>query len=270
MLLDNAEHDAKLKNKSGNILLKGIEKAMELVVKNSYKEVSELAAQYLMDTIKTKDKPIIGFPTGGTPLGMYEAVVDEFNKGNISFKNVTTFNLDEYIGLEKTNTNSYYYFMNEHLFSQVDINKKNIYIPDGMVNDIKQECISYEAKLKEANYMDVLFLGIGKNGHIGFNEPAEYFEPYTHQVKLKENTIEANSRFFDSVDDVPKSAITMGIKTIFSARKIVLIASGTSKSQAIAKTVNGKITSQIPASILQLHNNTTIIIDKDAAREIDC
>ena len=139
-----------------------------------------------------------------------------------------------------------------------------------MTNDIKQECISYEKKLKEVNYMDILFLGIGKNGHIGFNEPADYFEPCTHQVKLKENTIAANSRFFDNIEDVPRSAITMGIKTIFSAKKIVLIASGVSKSEVIAKSVSGKITAQTPASILQLHSNTTIIVDKDAAKEIDC
>ena len=243
---------------------------MEVIIKNNYSEVSELAAQYLINAIKFKDNAVIGLPTGETPLGIYGIVVDEFNKGSISFKNVRTFNLDEYIGLGKTNKNSYYYFMNKHLFSQVDINQENINIPYGMTNDIKQECISYEKKLKEVNYMDILFLGIGKNGHIGFNEPADYFEPCTHQVKLKENTIAANSRFFDNIEDVPRSAITMGIKTIFSAKKIVLIASGVSKSEVIAKSVSGKITAQTPASILQLHSNTTIIVDKDAAKEIDC
>mgnify|MGYP000850957219 CR=1 FL=1 len=239
---------------------------MNVIIKNNYREVSELAAQYLLNTIKSKNNSVIGLPTGQTPLGMYGIAVDEFNKGSISFKDATTFNLDEYIGLEKTNKNSYYYFMNEHLFSRTDINQKNINIPDSMASDINQECIRYEKKLKEAGYMDILFLGIGENGHIGFNEPSDYFEPYTHLVKLKESTIAANSRFFEGVEDVPKNAITMGIKTIFSAKKIVLIASGVSKSEVIAKTVNGKITSHIPASILQLHNNTTIIIDKDAAK----
>lgn len=242
---------------------------MEVIVKSSYQEVSELASKYIIDAIKIKDNSIIGLPTGETPIGMYKAIVDEFNKGNISFKNVTTFNLDEYIGLEKTDKNSYYHFMNEHLFSKVDINRENIYIPNGMTNDIEQECISYEKKLKEANYMDILFVGIGKNGHIGFNEPSDCFEPNTHQVELKASTITANSRFFDNVEDVPRSAITMGIKTIFSAKKIILIASGASKSQAIAKTVSGKITPQVPASILQLHDNVTVIIDRDAAEELD-
>lgn len=241
---------------------------MEVIIKNNYREVSELAAQYLLNTVKSKTNAVIGLPTGGTPLGMYSIIVNEFNNNNISFQNVTTFNLDEYIGLEKTNKNSYYYFMNEHLFSHIDIKQENINIPNGMTNNVKQECSSYENKIKAAGLMDILFIGIGKNGHIGFNEPADYFEPYTHEVKLQDNTIAANSRFFDRIENVPKTAITMGIKTILSAKKIVLIASGVSKAEVIAKAIKGKITPQLPASILQLHNNITIIIDKEAAKNL--
>lgn len=241
---------------------------MKVIIKSNYREVSELAAQYLLNTVKSKDDAVIGLPTGGTPLGMYSIVVDELNKNSISFKNVRTFNLDEYIGLEKTNKNSYYYFMNKNLFSHIDIKQENVNIPNGMTNNVKQECINYENKIKSSGHMDILFIGIGKNGHIGFNEPADCFEPCTHEVKLQHNTITANSRFFNRIDDVPKTAITMGIKTILSAKKIILIASGQSKAEAIAKAIKGKIIPQLPASILQLHNDITVIADKEAAKNL--
>lgn len=241
---------------------------MEVIIKSNYQEVSDLAAQYLLNTVKTKSDAVLGLPTGETPLGMYNIVANEYKNNEISFKNVKTFNLDEYKGLEKTNENSYYYFMNKNLFSHIDIIKENTNIPNGMANNVIEECINYENKIKVAGSMDILFLGIGKNGHIGFNEPADFFEPFTYEVKLDENTIDANSRFFDCMEDVPKTALTMGIKTILSAKKIVLIASGSSKAEAIAKTINGKITPQVPASVLQLHNNITIIIDKEAAEKM--
>lgn len=241
---------------------------MKVIIKNNYQEVSELAAEYLLNTIKNNNNAVLGLPTGSTPIGMYEIVSKEYKNQNLSFKNITTFNLDEYIGLDKTNINSYYYFMYTNLFSKIDINLNNIYIPDGMTKDIEQECKDYENKLIEKGGMDILFLGIGNNGHIGFNEPADYFEPNTHEVQLNEDTIKANSRFFDKVEDVPKSALTMGIKTILSAKKIVLLATGSSKSDAVAKTVNGKVTPQVPASVLQLHNDVTIIIDQEASNNL--
>lgn len=254
---------------NGNYYIeKELNAIMNVIIKNDYKEVSELAANYMLNTIKAKNDAVLGLPTGSTPLEMYKILVKEYMYNNISFKYVKTFNLDEYRGIEKTNTNSYYYFMNQNLFSHIDIEKENINIPNGMAIDAQQECISYEHKIKEAGPMDILFLGIGENGHIGFNEPAGYFEPYTHEVQLQKNTIEVNSRFFNNIDEVPKTAITMGIKTILSAKKIVLLAAGLSKADAIAQTVNGKITPQLPASILKLHNDITIIIDKDAARNI--
>lgn len=242
---------------------------MEVIIKNNYDEVSEQAASYLVNIVKEKSDAILGLPTGSTPIGMYKNVVKEYENNNLSFENVKTFNLDEYIGLDISNNNSYYYFMNENLYSHVNLKKENINIPNGMAKDAKQECIDYENKLKAAGTMDIMFLGIGNNGHIGFNEPKEYFEPYTHVVQLDENTIDANARFFEKLEDVPKTAITMGIKTILSAKKIVLIATGVSKADAIAKTVNGKITPQVPASVLQLHNNVTIIVDEDAAKHLN-
>ncbi|HKM00501.1 MAG TPA: glucosamine-6-phosphate deaminase [Sedimentibacter sp.] len=238
---------------------------MEIIIKNNYQEISQLAADYLINIVKSKDNAILGLPTGSTPIGMYKDIANRYKK-NISFQNVRTFNLDEYVGLDKTNVNSYRYFMDDNLFSHLDIKEENINIPNGVAKDMEIECLDYENLLKSTGQMDVMYLGIGHNGHIGFNEPSDYFEPNTHIVNLTEDTIEANTRFFDQVKSVPKTAITMGIKTIMSAKKIILLASGQSKADAILKTVKGKITPQVPASILQLHNDVTIIIDKDAAK----
>lgn len=241
---------------------------MEILIKKNYSEVSNLAAKYMLDVIRKKSNAVLGLPTGSTPVGMYNIVLDEYKKNKVSFSNIKTFNLDEYIGLSKYDMHSYYYFMQNNLFSHTDIKKENIYTPDGMTEDILSECISYENKIKDAGGIDILFLGIGQNGHIGFNEPAEYFEPYTHKVLLKDKTVLSNSRFFDKIEDVPTTAITMGVKTILSAKKIVLIAVGESKSNSISEMVNGKIKPQLPASILQLHDDITIIVDKDASEKL--
>ena len=238
---------------------------MEVIIKSNYQEISQLAADYLLNTVKSKSNAILGLPTGSTPVGMYQEVINQ-NKDKISFQNVRTFNLDEYVGIDKTNVNSYRYFMDENLFSHIDIKEENIHIPNGVAKDMEQQSVDYENSLNSTGQMDIMYLGIGHNGHIGFNEPEDFFEPYTHVVKLTDDTIEANKRFFDNIEDVPKTAITMGIKTILSAKKIILLASGESKAEAIFKTVKGKITPQVPASILQLHNDVTLIIDKDAAK----
>ncbi|WP_312813171.1 glucosamine-6-phosphate deaminase [Sedimentibacter sp.] len=241
---------------------------MEVIIKNNYQEVSEAAAEYLLNAVKSKPNAVLGLPTGSSPIGMYKILISEYKNNNVSFENVKTFNLDEYMGLDRNNDHSYYYFMNENLYSHVNLKPENINIPDGMAKDINQEAIRYENKLKTEGPMDIMFLGIGNNGHIGFNEPDEYFEPFTHEVKLTQDTIEANARFFEKIEDVPTKAITMGVKTISSARKIVLIAAGSAKATAIAKTVNGKITTKVPASILQMHDDVTIIIDKEAASKL--
>ncbi|NLJ58169.1 MAG: glucosamine-6-phosphate deaminase [Tissierellia bacterium] len=238
---------------------------MEVVIKDNYQEISQLAANYLFDTVKKKNDAVLGLPTGSTPLGMYQIIIDKY-KDNCSFQNVRTFNLDEYVGLDKTNKCSYCYYMENILFSHIDIKEENIYIPNGVAENMEEECRYYENLIRSRGPMDILFLGIGPNGHIGFNEPNYYFEPYTHVVKLTDNTIAANSRFFDSIESVPKTAITMGMKTILSAKKIVMLATGHNKAEAIAKSIKGKVTPQVPGSVLQLHNNVTLIIDKDAAK----
>lgn len=239
---------------------------MKIEVVKNYDEISKLGAKYMIDVLRNEEKVVIGLPTGSTPIGMYKIIVEEYKKGNITFNNAKTFNLDEYIGLEKTNTNSYYYFMNSNLFSHIDIKNENINIPNGMAKNIKEECNNYEKRLKEQGPMDILFLGIGQNGHIGFNEPNDYFETNTYKVSLDESTVNANARFFDKIEDVPTSAITMGIKTILSAKKIVLLASGESKAETIKQAVNGKVTPMVPASVLQLHQDVTIIVDEAAAK----
>jgi len=241
---------------------------MDIIIKKNYNEVSEFAAKCILNVIKEKSDAVLGLPTGSTPIGMYNILVDEYKKKSISFNDIKTFNLDEYIGLSKSNKHSYYNFMEKNLFSNIDIRKENINIPNGMTNNIEKECVQYENKIKEAGYMDILFLGIGQNGHIGFNEPADFFEPFTHEVKLKNKTVVANSRFFEKIEDVPTTAITMGIKTILSAKKIILIAVGVAKADSIAKMVKGKITPQLPASILQLHNDITIIADEAATTKL--
>jgi len=239
---------------------------MEVIIKDNYEEVSQLAAEYLVNTVKTKSNAVLGLPTGSTPVGMYRKVVEIYKDNSISFENITTFNLDEYVGLDATNENSYSYYMNNNLFSHVDIKKENTHIPNGVARNLEEECNSYENLIKTKGPIDIMFLGIGPNGHIGFNEPEDYFEPLTHIVKLTEDTITANSRFFDDMESVPKSAITMGMKAILSAKKIVLLATGEAKADAVFKSIKGKVTPQVPASVLQLHNDVTFILDKDAAK----
>ncbi|MBU3185329.1 glucosamine-6-phosphate deaminase [Clostridium estertheticum] len=238
---------------------------MRIIVVDNYEEMSKRAALMITSQVTLKPDSVIGLATGDTPLGMYEELVKLYNKKEVDFKEVRTFNLDEYYGLDPENPQSYYSFMNKNLFDKVDISKNNINMPDGMVKDVNDFCLLYENKIKTLGGIDMQVLGIGGNGHIGFNEPNVNFEAQTHLVNLNEQTIEANSRFFKSIEDVPVKAISMGIKTIMNSKKIILLANGLNKAEAIAKAVNGKINPSIPASILQLHNDVTIIIDKEAA-----
>ncbi|APC41817.1 glucosamine-6-phosphate deaminase [Clostridium estertheticum] len=238
---------------------------MRIIVVDNYEEMSKRAALMITSQVTLKPDSVLGLATGDTPLGMYEELVKLYNKKEVDFKEVRTFNLDEYYGLDPENPQSYYSFMNKNLFDKVDISKNNINMPDGMVKDVNDFCLLYENKIKTLGGIDMQVLGIGGNGHIGFNEPNVNFEAQTHLVNLNEQTIEANSRFFKSIEDVPVKAISMGIKTIMNSKKIILLANGLNKAEAIAKAVNGKINPSIPASILQLHNDVTIIIDKEAA-----
>lgn len=241
---------------------------MRVIVVENYDEMSKKAAAMVASQIILKPNSVLGLATGDTPLGMYEELIRMYNNKQIDFSESKTFNLDEYYGLNRENKQSYYYYMMHNLFNHININKDNINVPNGMKEDIEDECSSYENRIKEAGGIDIQVLGIGVNGHIGFNEPDVSFEAQTHLVNLDEKTIESNSRFFKSIAEVPVKAISMGIKTIMHSKKIVLLASGESKAEAIEKTVKGKISPEVPASILQLHQDVTLIVDKAAASKL--
>lgn len=241
---------------------------MRIIVVKSYYEMSKKAANMVASQVVLKPDSIIGLATGETPLGMYEELVKMYEAGIVDFSEASTFNLDEYCGLARDNPQSYHYYMTKNLFSHVNISSTRINIPDGMAQDIDKECSDYDKKIKSAGGIDIQVLGIGRNGHIGFNEPDIKFESRTHLVNLDEDTIIANSRFFNSIDEVPTKAISMGIKNIMHAEKIVLLANGIEKANAIYKTIKGKITPEVPASILQLHRDVVIMVDEAAASMI--
>ena len=241
---------------------------MRILVVNDYNEMKNKAANIIASQMVLKPNSVLGLATGSTPLGTYEELVRLYKIGIISFSEITSFNLDEYYGLSKNNNQSYNYYMYMNLFNHVDIDEDNVHIPDGMCENIERECADYERKIKESGGIDLQLLGIGRNGHIGFNEPSDSFQLNTHLVQLDEDTIEANSRFFASIDEVPTRAISMGIGSILRAKKIVLLASGEEKADAIYETVKGPITPKVPASILQLHPDVVIIADKEAASRL--
>lgn len=241
---------------------------MRIITVDNYEEMSKKAANMFASQIILKPNSVLGLATGDTPLGMYKELIRMYNEKEVDFIEAKSFNLDEYYGIPESNTQSYHYYMNKNLFQHINMNKENINIPNGNIENIQQECLNYEKKIKEAGGIDIQVLGIGVNGHIGFNEPAINFEAETHLVNLDEKTIESNSRFFNSIEEVPVKAISMGIKTIMHSRKIILLASGKSKAEAIALTVKGKISPEVPASILQLHKDVTLIVDKEAASKL--
>ncbi|WP_454946327.1 glucosamine-6-phosphate deaminase [Cryptobacterium curtum] len=238
---------------------------MRCIVASNYEDMSRKAADMIAKQIQMKPTCRLGLATGSTPLGTYANLVADYQRGAISFADVTTFNLDEYRGLDGTHQQSYRYFMNKHLFDLVDIDKNRTHVPDGSNDDAHAVCINYEQDIDAAGGIDLQLLGIGHNGHIGFNEPDDAFPVLTHLVDLTQSTITANSRLFDSTEEVPRQAYTMGIGTIMKARKVLLIASGADKARIIADAVAGPVTPQVPASILQLHPHATVLIDKEAA-----
>ena len=239
---------------------------MELIVVKNYEEMSKKAASIISSQVIIEPNSVLGLATGDTPLGMYKELIKKYKENEVDFSKVKTFNLDEYYGLERDNSQSYHFYMVNNFFKFINIDSNNINIPNGTSNDIEDDCLNYERKIKEAGGIDIQVLGIGVNGHIGFNEPNVNFEAQTHLVNLNEKTIKSNARFFNSIDEVPKKAISMGIKTILQSKKIILLASGESKAEAVYNTVNGKISPEIPSSILQLHQNVTIILDESAAK----
>lgn len=237
---------------------------MRLVEVNNYEEMSQIACNYIIERLNSFEKPVLGLATGSTPEGLYRHFVDAYNKGDVSFRHVNTFNLDEYINLGKMDPNSYRYYMNKRLFDHIDIPKENIHLPNGNVPNSDAECLNYENKILQAGKISIQVLGIGLNGHIGFNEPGTPFTTRTHVVTLDESTRKANSRFFPSIDDVPTHAITMGIETIMESQEILLLVSGEKKADALNRLINGEVSEDFPASILQRHKQVTIIADAAA------
>ena len=241
---------------------------MRIIITKDYEELSIKAANIIASQITLKPNSVLGLATGSTPIGTYRELLRIFNEGRISFRDIITFNLDEYYGLDKGNEQSYNFFMQKYLFDHIDIKGENIYIPNGMALEVEKECWFYEEKINKAGGIDLQLLGIGTNGHIGFNEPDLQFEALTHLVVLDEETIRSNSRFFSSLKEVPKEAISMGIKTIMRSKKILLLASGEEKAKTIYAMLYRKITPELPASVLQLHQEVTIILDKGAASQL--
>lgn len=241
---------------------------MKIYVTDSYEEMSLKAARLVAAQMILKNDCVLGLATGSTPEGMYKQLVKMNEEGVIDFSEITSFNLDEYYDLDASNDQSYAYYMNHHLFGKVNMKKENINIPNGTTKDIEGLCQAYDAKIQAYNNMDIQILGIGNNGHIGFNEPDIKFEAGTHLVDLDDDTIEANSRFFDSIEDVPRQAISMGIRNIMHSKKVVLLANGKGKAEIVKKMIVGALTPNVPASILQLHNDVTLILEKEAASEI--
>jgi glucosamine-6-phosphate deaminase len=242
-------------------------KAQIHILKNAA-EVSVKAADLVQEVIQLQERPVLGLATGSTPLGMYRELIRRYQEGMIDFSAVHTFNLDEYYGLGSDHPQSYYQFMMKSFFEHVNVPREHIHIPDGKPHDVQAYCPEYDAMIERAGGIDLQILGIGVNGHIGFNEPADELQPYTHLVRLKAETIEANARFFERREDVPQYAITMGIRNILQAKRIVLLAIGEDKAPAVAGMLNSGITTQLPATFLQLHDQVHVIVDEAAASQL--
>ncbi|MBQ7879662.1 MAG: glucosamine-6-phosphate deaminase [Clostridia bacterium] len=237
---------------------------MKVIVTENYEEMSKKAAEILIGIVKNNPNAVLGLATGSSPIGTYENMAKDHRENGTSYKNVTTVNLDEYVGLTPDHDQSYAYFMRKNLFDNVDIDLANTNLPKGSAKDLQAECDRYN-KLLEGYQQDVQVLGLGSNGHIGFNEPGTPFDSVTHLVDLTENTIKDNSRLFANVDEVPRQALSMGVKNIMNAKSILMVVSGKNKAKAVYGMVKGEITPELPASVLQLHPFVTVICDKDAA-----
>lgn len=237
---------------------------MRIINCHTYEAMSRKAADILAAQIQLKPNCVLGLATGTTPIGAYQGLIKKYESGSLDFSEVRTYNLDEYRGLTHEDPQSYHYFMNDQLFNHVNIDPANVHVPDGANTDADAACADYDRMVAEAGYCDLQLLGIGRNGHIGFNEPADEFSKGTHCVDLTESTIEANSRLFEKEEDVPRQAYTMGTQTIMNARCILVVANGENKAQAVRDMCFGPIVPTCPASILQLHPNVFVVCD-DAA-----
>ncbi|MDD6491541.1 MAG: glucosamine-6-phosphate deaminase [Firmicutes bacterium] len=237
---------------------------MKIIKTKDYDQMSRAAANIISAQVIIKPKCVLGLATGSTPIGTYNQLVEWYKKGDLDFSEVTTVNLDEYKGLSPENDQSYRYFMNTHLFDHINIDKSRTFVPDGLEKDSEKACSDYNKVIHNCGGIDLQLLGLGNNGHIGFNEPGSAFEKETHCVSLTQSTIDANARFFASMDEVPREAYTMGIKTIMQAKKILVVVSGSQKADIVKKAFFGPITPEVPASVLQLHNDVTIVGDEEA------
>ncbi|HEY7194421.1 MAG TPA: glucosamine-6-phosphate deaminase [Gemmatimonadales bacterium] len=242
---------------------------MEVIVQKDYAAMSKTAAHIVAELLNTKPNAVLGMATGSTPLGLYQELVRLHKKEQLDFSRVTTFNLDEYVGLNVNHPQSYHYFMHEHFFQHVNIPPHNINIPSGTTSNYPAFCQWYENRIVECGGIDLQILGIGTDGHIGFNEPTSSLSSRTRLKTLSKQTIDDNARFFERREDVPVYAITMGVGTILEARQLLLVASGKGKARAIAQTVEGPVTSMVTASALQLHRDAVVIVDEEAAAGLE-
>ena len=241
---------------------------MQIIKTKNYDEMSEKAASIFISQVNAKPTSVLGLATGSSVLGLYENLIKSHKNDNLDFSQIKTVNLDEYAGLSGTNDQSYRYYMDNNLFKHINIKPENTHLPDGLAKDLRAECKRYNAEITSLGGIDIQLLGLGLNGHIGFNEPDDIFVKETHLVDLDEITIKANSRFFANEKDVPRQAITMGIQNIMHAKKIVLCVSGKAKANILKEVLFGAITPKVPGSILQLHPDLTIVADEDALSEI--
>lgn len=242
---------------------------MKLLAVQNYDDMSKHGAEYILNLLKEKADAHLGLATGSTPTGLYQVLITDHQENGTSYKQVKTFNLDEYVGLDGNHPQSYRYFMDDHFFNHVDIPNEQTHVPNGKAPNLDAECEQYENVLKTSGGVDLQILGIGQNGHIGFNEPGTSFESRTHVVTLDESTRIANSRFFESLDEVPTQALTMGIKSILQSKQIVLLASGNGKAEAIKRLFTEDVSEDFPASILKTHPNVVVIADQEALSELD-
>ncbi|UHA74414.1 glucosamine-6-phosphate deaminase [Paenibacillus sp. 481] len=241
---------------------------MNIMTFQTNEELNQIAASIVASLVQTKPNAVLGLATGSTPIGLYQELIRLNQKGYVSFKNVKSYNLDEYVGLPADHSETYRTFMNTQLFDHIDIDKNNTYVPNGNAPDLDAECQYYDEMLAAAS-LDMQLLGIGHNGHIAFNEPDDQLHSGTHVVQLKEETRQANARFFSSIDEVPSQAITMGVGSILKAKMIMLIVRGAEKADIVKRALQGPITTEVPASLLQTHPNVVVLLDKEAAKHLD-
>ena len=242
---------------------------MRIIKARDYEDVSRKAANIIFSVMTEKPDCVLGLATGSSPVGIYKELVRHYQEGDLDFSRVTTVNLDEYRGLDREDPQSYAYYMRENLFSHVNIRTEKTFLPDGTEEDSQKACEGYDQILSQAGQQDIQLLGIGHDGHIGFNEPADHFPKGTHCVDLAESTIEANARLFESRDQVPTQAYTMGIQSIMSAKQILMVANGKGKAQILKQAFQGPVTPQVPASILQLHPQVILVADEEALSEME-